>query len=96
MPINKSLLFSPLHSIDFTEELLEAHEAEAAKVPDLDLQAHSLFYRNLAGEEIPPRQQGAVQQSCAEAGGVEQVYGVGEESQGGLMETKCDHEENSQ
>ena len=24
--------FSPLHSIDFTEELLEAHEAEAAKV----------------------------------------------------------------
>ena len=49
-----------------------------------------------AGEEVPPRQQGAVQQSCAEAGGVEQVYGVGEESQGGLMETKCNHEENSQ
>ena len=44
MPINKSLLFSPLHSIDFTEELLEAHVAEAAKVPDLDLQAHSLFF----------------------------------------------------
>ena len=54
------------------------------------------FYRKLAGEEVPPRQQGAVQQGCAEAGGVEQVYGVGEESQGGLMETKCDHEENSQ
>ena len=54
MPINKSLLSSPLHSIDFTEELLEAHEAEAAKVPDHDLQAHSLFYRNLAGEEVPP------------------------------------------
>ena len=54
MPINKSLLFSPLHSIDFTEELLEAHEAEAAKVPDLDLQANSLFNRNLAGEEVPP------------------------------------------
>ena len=86
MPINKSLLFSPLHSIDFTEELLEAHEAEAAKVPDHDLQANSLFNRNLAGEEVPPRQQGVVQQGGAEAGSLEQVHGAGEESKGGLLE----------
>ena len=86
MPINKSLLSSPLHSIDFTEELLEAHEAEAAKVPEHDLRAHSLFYRNLAGEEVPPWQQGVVQQGGAEAGSLEQVHGAGEESKGGLKE----------
>ena len=39
-----------------------------------------------AGEEVPPRQQEVVQQGGAEAGSLEQVHGVGEESKGGLME----------
>ena len=41
---------SPLHSIDFTEELLEAHEAEAAKVGVimlLDVHLDQLYYEKL-------------------------------------------------
>ena len=41
---------------------------------------------NFLGEEIPARQQGAVQQGGAEAGSLEQVHGAGEESKGGLKE----------
>ena len=41
----------------------------------------------LAGEKVPPRQQGVVQQGGAEAGSLEQVHGAGEESKGGLIET---------
>ena len=42
--------------------------------------------RSLVGEEIPARQQGAVQQGGAEAGSLEQVHGAGEEGKGELSE----------
>ena len=42
--------------------------------------------RSLVGEEIPARQQGAVQQGGAEAGSLEQVHGAGEEGKGRLTE----------
>ena len=42
--------------------------------------------RSFVGEEIPARQQGAVQQGGPEAGSLEQVHGAGEEGKGGLIE----------
>ena len=39
---------------------------------------------SFVGEEVSPRQQGTVQQGGAEAGGLEQVHGAGEESKGGF------------
>ena len=46
--------FSPLHSIDFTEELLEAHEAEAAKVGVIMLlDVHLEFLINYIMKSFP-------------------------------------------
>ena len=64
--------------------MLEAHEAEAAKVCQTEQKFYCEKALNLPswhslGEKISARQQGAVQQSGAEAGGLEQVHGTGEE-----------------
>jgi len=44
--------FSPLHSIDFTEELLEAHEAEAAKVKKYLHDNKELFNKVAQRQEV--------------------------------------------
>merc|ERR1712013_928387 len=44
--------FSPLHSIDFTEELLEAHEAEAAKVKNYLHDNKELFNKVAQRQEV--------------------------------------------